>query len=185
MIRVIHHASDAPHLLRGINEVTSPGGAFVLEFASKRNLKAIARWLLRRQEWNPFEQTPYEFVELNFNFHPHWMRAQLKQAGFVIQEQRTVSHFRLGLLKRLVPTRHLAKLDSWAQPTGRWWQLSPSVIVKCHATHATPAAEEGSFYRCPVCRHTSLREEQSALVCQGCHRAWPTHDGLYDFKEPL
>ena len=185
MIRVIHHAQDAPKVLQGIGDVIAPGGTFVLEFASKRHLKAIARWLLRKQKWNPFHPEPYEFAELNFDFHPRWMRDRLDEAGLAVQAQRTVSHFRVGLLKRLVPTAWLVKLDSLSQPTGRWWQLTPSVFVKSQSPHTKPAAAEGAFFRCPVCRSTDLIEQEEAFACQGCQRRWPIHDGFYDFKQAL
>jgi SAM-dependent methyltransferase len=185
MVRVIHHAQNAPQALQGIGDVIAPGGAFVLEFANKRNVKAIARWLLRRQTWNPFDPEPIEFAELNFDFHPRWMREQLAQAGLHIQAQRSVSHFRLNLLKRLAPQRWLVTLDRLAQPTGRWWQLTPSVFVKSQAPGDRPAAAEGTFFCCPVCRSAELLEQASALVCQGCQCHWPIHDGLYDFKQAI
>jgi ubiquinone/menaquinone biosynthesis C-methylase UbiE len=185
MVRVIHHAPDVPRVLNGISEIIAPDGTFVLEFANKRNLKAIGRWLLKRQLWSPFDLAPYEFAELNYDYHPHWVQTQLRQTGFVIQRQRSVSHFRLGVLKRHVRTQWLAKLDGLVQPTGRWWQLAPSVFVASRATKTGPAAEEPAFFRCPVCRGAKLVEQPSALICQTCHRAWPIHDGLYDFKEPL
>jgi SAM-dependent methyltransferase len=185
MVRVIHHAPDAPHVLRGISEIIAPEGTFVLEFANKRHLKAIARWLLRRQHWNPFDPAPYEFVELNFDFHPRWMEMQLRQAGFALQARRSVSHFRLGLLKRLVPTEYLVKLDRLVQPTGRWWQLTPSVFLKSRATPAKLDAKEGTFFRCPACDSTDLAEQPHALTCEVCQRVWPIRDGLYDFREPL
>jgi ubiquinone/menaquinone biosynthesis C-methylase UbiE len=181
-IRVIHHAPDAPHVLRGISEILAPGGTFVLEFANKRNLKAIARWLARRQAWNPFDREPYEFVELNFDFHPHWMQAQLNQAGFTTTDQRTVSHFRMGLLKRHIPTRCLAGLDGLIQPTGRWWQLAPSVFAKSTVSRSKPAAEPLTFFRCRACRGQELTEQREALVCGDCGREWPIQDGLHDFK---
>ena len=185
MVRVIHHAPDAPHALKGVAEIIAPGGTFVLEFANKRHLKSIARWLLKRQQWNPFDLAPYEFVELNFDFHPRWMETQLRQTGFKLRARRSVSHFRLGLLKRLVPTIFLVKLDQLAQPTGRWWQLTPSVFMKNQATRAKPAAKEGTFFRCPVCDSTDLAKQPHALACKACQRAWPIRDGLYDFREPL
>jgi SAM-dependent methyltransferase len=185
MVRVIHHAPDAPRVLNGIREIIAPDGAFILEFANKRNLKAIGRWLLKKQPWNPFDRAPYEFAELNFDFHPHWMQTQLRRAGFVIQSQRSVSHFRLGVLKRYVRAGWLAKLDGLVQPTGRWWQLAPSIFVASRAPKTGSTAEASAFFRCPVCRGARLVEQPNALICQTCHRAWPIHDGLYDFKEPL
>jgi ubiquinone/menaquinone biosynthesis C-methylase UbiE len=49
MVRVMHHMADVPGALRQIERVIRPGGAFVLEFASKLHLKSVARQLLRRQ----------------------------------------------------------------------------------------------------------------------------------------
>lgn len=185
MIRVIHHAEDAPRVIQGINEILAPGGTFVLEFANKRNLKAILRWLARQQFWNPFDLSPYEFVTLNFDFHPRWIRTHLKELGFNILTQRSVSHFRLGFLKRLVPTRFLVTLDRLLQPTGRWWQLTPSVFIASQASDGKAAAEGDRFFRCPICHSTDLVEQPDQLICQSCQRIWPIRDGLYDFKEPL
>src|SRR6185436_7909443 len=64
---------DAPAALSQVRAVLAPGATFILEFANKRNLKAILRWLLRRQAWNPFAPEPVEFIELNFDFHPRTM----------------------------------------------------------------------------------------------------------------
>src|SRR5512136_936584 len=69
MIRVIHHIVAVPRALGNIRAVLKPGGVFVFEFANKCNLKAIARYGLRKQKWSPFDQMPFEFVELNFDFH--------------------------------------------------------------------------------------------------------------------
>jgi ubiquinone/menaquinone biosynthesis C-methylase UbiE len=184
MIRVIHHLADAPLGLAQVRESLQPGAAFILEFANKQNLKAIARWLLRRQDWNPFEQQPIEFVELNFDFHPVYIRQELAQTGFEVQRQLTVSHFRMALLKRTLPTALLVWLDSLAQLTGDLWQLSPSVFVKSQAAGDTPVAEVGAFFRCPECGTPLPEETEHGFDCGQCKLRWPVHDGIYDFKEP-
>ena len=184
MVRVIHHAQDAPRVLRGIYQLLAPHGTFVLEFANKRHLKAIARWLLRRQAWSPFALPPVEFVELNFDFHPRWMQTRLQEAGLVVQTMRTVSHFRLQPLKRAIPTPLLAWLDGLVQPTGRWWQLSPSVFVQCSPS-PKPAAVGDDLFRCPRCQSFPLVAETTALFCQVCRSRWTIRDGLYDLKVPV
>jgi SAM-dependent methyltransferase len=188
-IRVIHHAADVPAVLAQIRRVLRPVGTFVLEFANKQNLKAIGRYLLQRQTWSPFGRQPVEFVELNFDFHPAWMRSQLVQSGFCPGRTLTVSHFRLPLLKRLLPTRWLVALDGWAQLTGRWWQLSPSVFIRSRATAGGPTAPEDLFFACPDCQ-TPLptpadlwTPADQDLVCPSCRRTWPVRDGIYDFKD--
>jgi len=185
IIRTLHHAADAPAVLNGVARIIAPGGAFVLEFANKRNLKAIIRYMLRRQAWSPFDPEPVEFEELNFDFHPAWMRERLSEAGLKVQEQRTVSHFRVGLLKRTVPTGLLVTLDRLCQPTGALWQLTPSVFVRCAAGDEKTAAPPGVFFRCTICDSTALVDEAETLSCANCGARFAMREGIYDFKTPL
>lgn len=182
MIRVLHHMADAPLALRQIRKVMQPGSTFILEYANKLNLKAILRYLLRRQDWSPFSPEPVEFAALNFDFHPRSVRRWLEQAGFSISRQLTVSHFRIGVLKRLVPTRLLVAIDSLAQLTGNWWQLSPSVFAKAQASLEGEVAANGVFFCCPVCGNQDMSETNTAVNCTSCERQWPVQDGIYDFR---
>jgi ubiquinone/menaquinone biosynthesis C-methylase UbiE len=183
MIRVLHHIAEPATALNQIQRVMQSGGTFILEFASKHNLKAILRYFLRRQDWNPFTLESVEFVPLNFDFHPKAICGWLKDADFDLQRQLTVSHFRIGLLKKLVPTRLLVALDSMAQLTGDWWQLTPSVFTKSLAIGETVCSKSGAFFRCPACGHDLPDESAVALVCNGCGKEWPIIDGIYDFRD--
>ncbi|HOU14575.1 MAG TPA: methyltransferase domain-containing protein [Anaerolineae bacterium] len=183
MVRTLHHAADAPAVLRGIADILGPRGAFVLEFANKLNLKAIARYLLRRQSWSPFALEPVEFVALNFDFHPRWMWAQLEQAGLRREAVRTVSHFRIDLLKRLLPTRLLTALDALAQPTGALWQLSPSVFTRTRAGAGKSAAAPGTFFRCPACGEPLGAPPQAEFHC-ACDKVWRREGQIYNFRDP-
>jgi ubiquinone/menaquinone biosynthesis C-methylase UbiE len=182
MIRVLHHLAEAPLALAQIRRVLQPESTFILEYANKQNLKAIARYLLRRQDWNPFSPEPVEFVPLNFDFHPQTVRTWLQEAGFQVERQLTVSHFRIGLLKRLVPLKLLVAMDSLAQLTGGWWQLTPSVFTRSRAVGQTPKAQPEAFFRCPACESDLPTETPQALVCPGCGKEWPIVDGIYDFR---
>jgi SAM-dependent methyltransferase len=133
MIRALHHMADPGKALAAVRRTLKPAAVFVLEYANKRNVKAILRWALRRQRWSPFTPEPIEFAELNFDFHPAAVRGWLAAAGFSVERQLTVSHFRLAILKRLLPLWLLVALDSAAQWTGVLWQLSPSVFVRARA----------------------------------------------------
>ncbi len=185
MVRTIHHAVDAPAVLRGAAEILKPDGTLVLEFANKRNLKAVLRYVLRRQRWSPFDGEPVEFAKLNFDFHPAWMWQRLAEVGLRVQQKRAVSHFRLGLLKRVIPTSLLVALDRLWQPTGALWQLSPSVFVRCSASADKPAAPSGAFFRCIVCGSADLVSQAHALVCTDCGARFALRDGIHDFKAPL
>ncbi len=129
----------------------SPAATFILEYASKRNLKAILRYWSGRQAWSPFTPEAVEFTALNFDFHPKKVRSWLMQSGFAVERQLTVSHFRLGALKRNLPLRLLVGMDLLAQWTGDWWQLTPSVFARCQALGETSIAPPGAFFCCPQC----------------------------------
>ncbi|MCI0577293.1 MAG: methyltransferase domain-containing protein [Chloroflexi bacterium] len=185
-VRTIHHAANVPALFRELARIARPAGCYVLEFANKHNLKAILRYWLGRQAWSPFALEPVEFVELNFDFHPRWIRRQLQAAGFTPGRALAVSFFRLPLLKSIVPTGLLVALDRLVQPAGRWWPLTPSLFIRSLAAPAGPVASPGAFFACPRC-HAPLGEVQAGrLVCPNpaCGRHWRVDNGLYDFKEP-
>jgi SAM-dependent methyltransferase len=183
MVRVMHHAEDVAALLGQVARVLRGGGHYVVEFANKRHLKAIARYLLRRQAWNPFDRAPVEFAEMNLDFHPVWMEDRLEEAGFHVKQRRTVSHFRLPLLKRLAPPRILAGLDGLCQPTGNWWQLTPSVFLQCGLDKPQRGPRASSLYQCPGCGGQLLDEAPTNVTCAACGSQWPNDQGIYCFKE--
>jgi SAM-dependent methyltransferase len=184
-VRVLHHVQNIPAAFREIQRVLKSGGAYVLEYANKRHLKAILRYLLGRQSWSPFAHEPYEFVELNYDFHPAWMGVRLREAGFAIGRELAVSSFRLPILKRLIPSRPLAALDGLLQGPTASLKLAPSVFVQAKVEKKNAQPEVRGFFRCPNCHGTDLIETEEALTCQGCGREWAIDDGIYNFKEPV
>jgi ubiquinone/menaquinone biosynthesis C-methylase UbiE len=190
MIRVLHHMADAPKALEQVQDALATNGVFILEYANKLNLKAILRYLLGRQKWSPFSLEPVEFVKLNFDFHPKAIRNWLEKLGFRIEKTLTLSHFRVGLLKRLVPTSILVLLDSLFQWTGAWWQLSPSVFVRAvkRGEHSFPLHSPDTVpacFKCPDCGQSPLTVKTEYLECSGCGKKWAVKEGIYDFREPL
>lgn len=183
-VRVLHHLADIADALTGIARTLQPGGAYVVEYANKRNLKSIARYAARRQKWSPFDPQPYEFARLNFDFHPSWMAAQLRAAGFRIEAGRAVSHFRQPTLKRLVPPDALAAVDGSIQQVSAAWKLAPSVFLRTRRAGPGPV-QTGSPFCCPTCGNLELAAAPAALTCQACHAVWAIDDGIYDFKNPV
>ena len=181
MIRTLHHMADARRALDQVRQALQPGAAFILEFANKQNFKSILRYALRRQSWSPFSPEPIEFAPLNFDFHPATVRSWLNLAGFAVERQLTVSHFRVGWMKRFIPLGLLVGMDSLAQLSGGWWQLSPSVFVRNRAVGETALAPEGAFFRCPVCA-SPLADTPPAITCPACGKTYPVEGGLYDFR---
>jgi SAM-dependent methyltransferase len=190
MIRVLHHMADAPKALKQVRNVLRPEAVFILEFANKLNLKAILRYSLRRQKWNPFTLEPLEFEKLNFDFHPKMIFSDLVDLGFDRERILTVSHFRSGYLKQIIPTSILVFFDSMLQWTGALWQFTPSVFVKCQVSgvrsEVAEIPKEGiALFKCPECGHAPLEDKSDYLRCGNCQRKWAVKDGIYDFREPI
>jgi len=211
MVRVMHHLADVPMALRQIRRVLHGGSVAVLEYANKRNMKSMARWLLGRQDWSPIAKEPVEFVKLNYDFHPAWMGEQFSNAGLKVRQQLAVSHFRTPLLKRNVAARTLAKVDSWFFSPGGHYPLAPSVFVQVEAEkdggesqfvnklEKKTVKNEGQkaaikeisdlsdLFSCPACGgdRTLTLEHEAQFICQQCSKQYAKRDGIWDFKESL
>lgn len=181
MIRTLHHMADPKLALQNVRGVLAENAVFILEFANKRNLKAIARWLAGKQEWNPFDHGQVEFVELNFNFHPITIRKLLKETRFTLEKQLGVSFFRADWFKDHVPHDRLVAADSILQAAGGLAQFTPSVFSRTLAAGNSPRPEEDAFFRCPICAHP-LPETDYSQNCPGCGRTWEYRDGIYEFR---
>lgn len=186
MIRVIHHMADAPLALRQTRRALAPGGAFVLEHANKRNLKAMLRYALRQQAWSPYTHEPVEFVPLNFDFHPQYITRTLAETGFTVRQRVPVSFFRLGLLKKTIPTRLLVGLDGLMQRSGLY--VAPSIFVRADAQGGTPdnttALAPELLFADPQ-TGAPLRRDGETMWCEQTGARYAIRDGVYDFKTPL
>jgi SAM-dependent methyltransferase len=186
MCRVIHHLADAPAALAQIRSSMTPGATFILEFANKLNLKAMARYLLRMQTWSPYDQTPLEFVKLNFDFHPAYIQTALQQTGFMPGRRLAVSFLRLGLFKRLLPLSAMVAVDRLLQPMGGALPISPSVFVENKTPgERIPVVPLESMFKCPTCGSSPLKRQGDMMLCTANGHRWAVRDGIYDFKEPL
>lgn len=183
MIRVLHHMANVPAVLMQVRRVLAPNSAFILEFANKRNLKAVLRHALRRQDWNPFEEAPLEFVELNFDFHPEYVRRELNQAGFDVRERIPVSWMRLRPLKEYVPINVLVALDHVIRASGALY--APSIFTRSVTVGNTPNnTTRASIFACPDCGG-ALTEGDDLVTCIQDGTRWRVRDGIYDFKAPI
>jgi ubiquinone/menaquinone biosynthesis C-methylase UbiE len=181
-VRVLHHVAEIPRAFAEIARVVRPHGTYLAEFANKRHLKAILRYVFLRRPPNPFALEPYEFVKLNFDFHPRYIEENLRAVNFVIKAKRAVSLFRVARLKRIIPARMLAALDGVLQSPVSNLDLSPSIFFRAESRKPGAPALDESWWRCPACHATALTESRDALTCRVCARAYPIADGIIDFK---
>lgn len=193
MVRVMHHLADVPNALGQLRRVLHRHSVAVIEYANKRNIKAMLRWGLRRQAWSPLDPTPVEFVALNYDFHPEWMEARLHEAGLEIRQRKAVSHLRVPQLKRWISAERLAQIDSWLFDAGSAYPVSPSVFVQVAASQggqrspitADPSAV-AQLFRCSGCGAEAMENAGEDLVqCSQCKTCFARKNGVWDFKEPV
>jgi SAM-dependent methyltransferase len=181
-VRVLHHVEHIEAAFAEVSRVLRDGGVYVLEFANKRNLKSILRFAARRQSENPFDQTPYEFVELNWNFHPAHVERALSTSGLAIEARRSVSHFRIPAVKRLIPASTLARLDHAVGGPLAALALAPSQMVLARK-HGESQTRSDALWRCPSCGTEPLKAEDHSVPCPSCGQVWPIVNGIHIFRD--
>jgi len=181
-VRVLHHVQDLGVAFHQFARVLRPGGIYTLEFANKRHLKAILRYWAGRQAESPFTIRPYEFAKLNFDFHPDYVFHHLRSAGFVIEERRAVSSFRVSTLKRYFSPRLLAFADALLQRPTAPLALAPSIFLRARVEKPGFRRLNTTLWRCLCCNATELIETPEFLKCRCCEAHWPIEDGIYNFK---
>ncbi len=181
-VRVLHHVADIPRAFAEIARILRPQGAYVLEFANKRHLKARLRYALNRNAPNPNTLDPYEFVKLNFDFHPRYIDARLRAENLVTQEKLGVSMLRIPFLKRAIPAPILAALDGILQSPLSNLSIAPSLFIRARSTKPGAPALNAALWRCVACGSTDIAETREALTCGSCARVYPVIDGIVDFR---
>jgi len=179
-VRVLHHVEDVPRAFEQVARSLACGGSYVLEFANKKNAKAVLRWLSGRQAESPFSRKPWEFVPLNWNLHPDYVDECLDGAGLYVRERRAVSHFRDPGIKRRMDPTNLARLDSLLGPHVAWAALAPSQFLR--ALQPLGRRLQEGLWRCPACGHEPLPDTASDIVCPACRRSWPLIGGVRHFR---
>ena len=183
MIRVIHHLSEIDPAMAEIRRVMEKDSTFILEFANKRNIKAILRYLTGRQKWNPFTKEQVEFVKLNYDNHPETIKETLHAHGFEIEKALSVSNLRIGSLKNNPKNLGwMLKTEDFLQDALAGVKLSPSVFLKCRQTQGAHYDPNAPIFKCPACGGVRLIESKEAMTCPDCGHVYPIVDGIYNFR---
>ncbi len=183
MIRVIHHLSEIDPAMAEIQRVMEKDSTFILEFANKRNIKAILRWLTGKQKWNPFNKEQVEFVKLNYDNHPDAIKETLEAHGFEIERALSVSNLRIGALKN--DPKNLSwmlKAEDKMQDLFSGIKLSPSVFLKSRQKEGGSFDPNAPVFKCPACGSVRMTETKEAVTCPDCGKVYPIVDGIYNFR---
>lgn len=182
-IRVLHHVADIPQAFAQVARVVRPHGTYITDFANKKHLKQIMKYYLRRGNGvNPFSLEPYEFVKLNFDYHPSYIRKNLENVGFQIQDSLAVSIFRINALKRLVPTSLLVALDANLQSPISRLELSPSILYRAENFKQGDARVNDALWRCVKCGAEKMNVRETTMQCEACGAEFFQREGIWEMK---
>jgi SAM-dependent methyltransferase len=159
-VRVIHHFDDPAPAIAEMARVLRPGGVLVLESSNKRNLKAIALYLLRRRHDSPFRagsqheanayivpdsirrrldsrpsavaaaSAPRWSATTGFDHAPSDLWRWLREGGFQIAATRSVGLFRADAVSRRIPLGLLSAMEKAQQRLLSRLTPGPSIFVR-------------------------------------------------------
>ncbi len=129
-VRLLHHLPDLRPTFLEVERVLRPGGVFVLEFANRRHVLSVLRFLARQQRWSPTGSHPHEYFPGHFAHNPERVRHELRASGFTVERVRAASIFRAGPLTRHVPAAILAAVETPLQATLGPLAPAPSVYIR-------------------------------------------------------
>ena len=134
MVRVTHHLKDLKKATSELYRVLKPCGVAVIEFANKRTLPKMARFLTGRSKVNPFDKKVANYKEISkdgfYNYHPKYVEEIFAKAGFKREKVLSVSNFRSRGLKKILKTKNLVKMENSAQQILAPIRFAPSIYYK-------------------------------------------------------
>lgn len=132
-IRTLHHVEDVPVFLKEVSRVLQPEATLIIEFANKRNLLEIIRFITKKTTLNPFTLNPENRSNkgLTYNFHPKYVYAELEKQGFIILRKVPSSILRLPFLKKILGQNFLSFLENLIPLKARFLTLTPSIFLLC------------------------------------------------------
>lgn len=182
-IRVLHHVANIPAAFAEIARTVRPGGVYLTDFANKRHLKALVKYHLGRAGgMNPYSTEPYEFVQLNFDYHPSYISSHLDNVDLQIRAQRAVSTFRIGGLKRVVPTSLLVSMDSSLQQVSAPLKIAPSIFFRTESVKPGRPHLNESLWRCVKCHAEQISADGATMQCDACGTHYLCKEGIWELK---
>lgn len=138
MIRVIHHLEDPKDSLKDVKRILEKDGYFILEVANKIHFLARLRAYLRGDfsfinNMTPLERRSEQSIKEDkitfINHHPMKIIKDLEELDFKIIEILSVSNFRSGILKKIIPQSLLLSLENLVQKPFANSFFGPSIFI--------------------------------------------------------
>ena len=199
-VRVVHHLENPTKYFNEIGRILKKGGLYLLEFANKRNLKNILRFLFGKIDVSPFNTTPSQVGETIKNYHPKDIYKQLSSRNINIEKMISVSNYRVGFLKKKLGSRVLLFLENLHQILFPAVTLGPSIFLKARNFNETDNMETKNFQEsdgiletsavsqfidllaCPGCSGDNFELDKDEIECKACSRVFGYQKAMVDFR---
>ncbi len=185
-VRLIHHIEEPGTFFHELGRVTASGGNLTLEFANKKHFLAKMRYLLGKRSIHPFSEEPEkQGDDIFYNFHPKHIAKLLRENGFRIRKNLSVSNFRYQAFKKL-PIKILLGLENISQFLLSPVDFGPSIFLKAQKNTPYPLPTIPyplltDILVCPKCKG-DLNFGKNKVDCLKCGLGFPILDGIYDFR---
>ena len=129
MVRVTHHLLHPKPSFHEIRRILKPKGLFLLEFANSTNFKARLK-----NGFGPMLLSSIDMGSTNMsvpfvNHHPTSIKRALREEGFVLLRELSVSNVRSPLAKRILRTNMLLRLEKLLQIPFAKIHFGPSIFI--------------------------------------------------------
>jgi ubiquinone/menaquinone biosynthesis C-methylase UbiE len=129
-VRVVHHLDRPEKYFDEVKRILKIRGFYLFEFANKRNLKNILRFIIGKMDTSPFGPVPSQIGETIRNYHPKEIYRKLRERDIRIVKVISVSNFRLGILKKIFGNRLLLLFENIYQKAFSFITWGPSIFIK-------------------------------------------------------
>jgi len=188
-VRVVHHLYNPEKYFNEVARILRDKGLYFLEFANKRNLKNILRFLIGKMDASPFNLVPSQIGETILNFHPKYIISFLKDRNFTVEKLISVSNFRLNLLKKITGIKTLIFFERIYQRFFSFALLGPSILLNSILNEDKDADIKKSKYLtlediliCASCKKDTLLFNKNKIECKNCGKTFIKEYGIYNFK---
>ncbi len=136
MIRVMHHIEKPEVVFSTVSKILKNNGYFLFEFANKVHGKAVFGSLLRGDFTFSLDLSPQSKLSRKnkdiipfLNYHPDIIKYHLSENNLEIKEILSVSNFRSGLIKSILPLPTLLKIEKMFQKPLASISFGPSTFI--------------------------------------------------------
>ena len=190
-VRIVHHLTSPEKFISETGRILKNEGLFILEFANKRNLKNILKFLSGKLRQSPFSAEPYMIGETIQDNHPSVIINSFKKNNLKINKIISVSNLRVGFLKRKLKLGNLLKLENIFQGLFSLCKLGPSIFIKAFKGKNKNTDNRRKIPQkltdmllCPECKNLegSLEISGNFLSCNFCGTKYIISDGILDLR---